>query len=85
MLCPFFGIYEDDYTEFIANLSFSRDQLFSYIQWCFSSCLPGRPLGWMLNGVVGYLSKGDTLTGGYRLVDPDAEWSPDIPGPETGH
>ena len=67
VLCPFFGIYEDDYTEFIANLSFSRDRLLSYVQWCFSSCFQGRPLGWMLNGVLGYLSKGDALTGGYLI------------------
>ena len=61
LLSPFFGIYEDDYMLFLGSQSWRATQLWGYLHWVFTTEPQGRPIGWALNGLLGYATAGHGL------------------------
>jgi hypothetical protein len=67
LLSPFFGIYEDDYIFFLPSQSWSAGQLWDHLRWMFINEPQGRPVGWALNAVLGYLTAKHGLELAYVL------------------
>jgi hypothetical protein len=68
LLSPFFGLYEDDYELFLNSQIWNSHQLLGYIKdWCLGQAAQGRPIGFALNGIVGYLTRGHSLESAYLI------------------
>jgi hypothetical protein len=67
LLSPFFGIYEDDYTLFLPSQTWRSHDIIGYLQWCFTEAPQGRPIGWAINGLLGYVTRGHSLEPAYVI------------------
>ena len=67
LLSPFFGVYEDDYVLFLPSQTWGHHQLAHYLQWCFAEAPQGRPIGWVLNALLGYATRQHSLEAAYAV------------------
>ena len=67
LLAPFFGIYEDDYTLFLPMQAWHWKDFVGYLSWCVTTAPQARPLGWVLNGTLAYVTHGHSLFAGYLI------------------
>jgi hypothetical protein len=67
LLSPFFGVYEDDYMLFLPSQTWHAHDFIGYLQWCFTDPPQGRPTGWAINALLGYLTRGHSLEPAYVI------------------
>ena len=66
-LSGLFGVFEDDYLLFLNSQNWTFQAFSKYIHWAFRAAPQGRPLGWALNALVGFITNGDHLDAAYMI------------------